>query len=144
MQVIIFIGYALKLVQRFALMCPFFVPSFRHFIVIFLSMQEKEEKNDETLGDCFSKKWLERLFQIWYADSPTWWASLQQIWLNLGKRSRNYIGVKITFLFFPVNILAHQLLGQHNTLPCVLIRSSQNHYHIHETNETSYPSSAVQ
>jgi len=40
------------------------------------------------------------LLQIRYVDSPTWRAFLQQIWLNLGKRSGSYIGVKMMFSFF--------------------------------------------
>jgi len=36
----------------------------------------------------------------WYVDLPTWWASLQQIWLNSGKRFWSYMGVKITSSFF--------------------------------------------
>jgi len=38
--------------------------------------------------------------QIWYVDSPSLGASLQQIWLNSGKQSQSYIGVKITFFVF--------------------------------------------
>ena len=39
-------------------------------------------------------------FKIWYVDSPSLEASQQQIWLNSGKRSQTYIGVKITFFGF--------------------------------------------
>ena len=40
------------------------------------------------------------LLQIWYVDSPSWGASLQQVWLNSGEWSQTYIGVKITFFVF--------------------------------------------
>ena len=40
------------------------------------------------------------LLQIFYIDSPSSGASQQLVWLNSGKRSGSYIGVKITFLVF--------------------------------------------
>jgi len=40
------------------------------------------------------------LLQIQYVDLPSSGASLQQIWLNLGKWFQSYIGVKITFFVF--------------------------------------------
>jgi len=40
------------------------------------------------------------LLQIWNVDSPGWGASLPQVWLNSGKWSQSYVGVKIIFFVF--------------------------------------------
>jgi len=65
--------------------------------------KEEQEKNKEIktkLWVLYLKNGWNDLFQILYVHAPTWWASLQQIWFNLGKRSWSYIGVKISFSFF--------------------------------------------
>jgi len=58
---------------------------------------KKKKKTKMKLWSLVSQKQLEPFA---YIDSPTWQASLQQIWLNLGKISRSYIGVKIKVCFF--------------------------------------------
>ena len=69
--------------------------------------------------------------QIWYVDSPNWAARLQQIWSQSDKGSQSYIGVKIAFSFFLLiySWVARQLLGPHDTLPCVLILNALLEYH---------------
>ena len=60
------------------------------------------------------------LFQIWLIDSPSSGVSVDQIWLNSGKWSQSYIGLKITFFVFLHGVM-RWLLGPHNTLPCVML-----------------------
>ena len=61
------------------------------------------KKNQEIilkLCSLVSRDWLARFASNLGVDSPSLGVSLQQIWLNSGKRSRSYIGVKITFFVF--------------------------------------------
>ena len=98
------------MVQKCALISPLCVP---HFSLIGVcnrklwqkmqSVRNEEEKTKKLFQNFvhlyLGISWYD-LHQIWYVDSPSSGASQQQIWLNSGKRSRSYIGVKITFFVF--------------------------------------------
>ena len=71
-----------------------------HFIAIFASVRKDEEKKNETFGCSYLGNGWSDFLQIWNVDSPSWWATLQQIWLQSNKGSPRYKGVKMTFSFF--------------------------------------------
>ena len=50
----------------------------------------------------------------WYLGLPSLGASQQQVWLNTGKRSRNYSGVKIKFFVISKNPLICEMTSQKN------------------------------
>ena len=70
---------------------------------------EKNKKKTKKLVWNFARSYLgigwRDLLQIWYVDPPSSGASLRSIWLNFGKKTQSYIGVKITFFCLPINIL---------------------------------------
>ena len=55
---------------------------------------------NETLAVRISENGLSDFLQIWNVNSPSWRATLQQIWFQYDKVSQRYKGVKITFPFF--------------------------------------------
>ena len=63
-------------------------------------MKEKTKKLFRSFAYLYLGISWHDLLQICYVDSSSSRASQQQIWLNSGKRSWSYIGVKITFFFF--------------------------------------------
>ena len=81
------------MVQRCALIIPSRVPSFSRIGVcvrkLWLKMQSvrNEEEKMKKLFQNFVRSYLgigwRDLLQILYVDSPSWGASLQQVWLNL-------------------------------------------------------------
>ena len=64
----------------------------------------KKKKKTKKLKRNFVRSYLGNgwsdFLQIWYVDSPSWAACLQQIWFQSDKGSQSYIGVKIAFSFF--------------------------------------------
>ena len=66
---------------------------------------------------------------MWNVDSPSWWATLQQMWFQSDKVSPRCNSVKMTFSFFPVNILTVWRAGlwaaRHTTVCLDLIQNSQ-------------------
>ena len=76
------------------------------FIAIFASVQkdkegkEKKRRKNRNFGCSYLGNGLSDFLQIWNVDSPSWWATLQKIWLKSHKGSPRYKGVKITFSFF--------------------------------------------
>jgi len=63
------------------------------------------KKFKQNFGHIYFENYWSDFLRIWYVDLPAWRASLPQILLFSGKRSRSYIGMKITVFFLPVNIL---------------------------------------
>ena len=74
------------------------------FIAIFASVRkdEEEEKNEKNrnVGCSYLGNGLSDFPQIWNVESPSWRATLQQIWFQSDKGSPRYKSVKITFSFF--------------------------------------------
>ena len=76
------------------------------FIAIFASVRkdEEEKKNEEkkkrNVGCSYLGNGLSDFLQIWNVDSPSWRATLQQIWFQSDKLSPRYKSVKMTFSFF--------------------------------------------
>ena len=79
------------------------------FIAICASVrkdEEEEEKNNKTkkkkrnFGRSYLGNGLSDFLQIWNVDSPSWRATLQQIWFQSDKLSPRYKSVKMTFSFF--------------------------------------------
>jgi len=68
--------------------------------LIGLLLRKKMKKLFQNCGRLYLGVGWHDLLQICYIDSPSSGTSQQQIWLNSGKRSWNYIGVKITFFVF--------------------------------------------
>jgi len=102
----------LKFVPSFSLICI-------HICVLWpkmQSVQNKDEKMNWNYAHSYLRIGMSNMLQIWWAGLPIWQASVQQIWLNLGKKS--WCDNEIFLL--PVNIpmVASWL---HDTLPCVLI-----------------------
>ena len=69
------------------------------FIAIFASVQKDEEKK-RNFGRSYLGNGLSDFLQIWNVDSPSWRATLQQIWFQSDKLSPRYKSVKMTFSFF--------------------------------------------
>ena len=106
-----FIGFLPKVVLRSALMSPLCVPNVSPIGVricvlwqILRSVQNEDEETTKKLKRNFVCSYLRHgwtvFLQIWYVDSHNWPARLLKIWFQSDKRSRSYIGVKITFSFF--------------------------------------------
>ena len=70
------------------------------FIVIFASVRKDEEKKKRNFGRSYLGNGLSDFLQIWNVDSPSWRATLQQIWFQSDKLSLRYKSVKMTFSFF--------------------------------------------
>ena len=62
--------------------------------------KKKRRKKNETLAAHISEMALSDFLQIWNVDSPSWRATLQQIWFQSDKLSPRYKSVKMTFSFF--------------------------------------------
>ena len=98
------------------------------FIAIFASVRKDEEekkrrKKKRNFGRSYLGNGLSDFLQIWNVDSPSWRATLQQIWFQSDKLSPRYKSVKMTFLSSCqyTHGVARRLLGPHDTLSCVLI-----------------------
>ena len=64
---------------------------------------KKKKKNEEkkrNFGRSYLGNGVSDFLQIWNVDSPSWRATLQQIWFQLDKLSLRYKSVKMTFSFF--------------------------------------------
>ena len=109
--------------------------------------RKKNEEKKTNFGHSYLGNGLSDFLQIWNADSPSWRATLQQIWFQSNEVSPRYKCVKMTFSFFlsiysrcgaPASWaarhtivcldscqythgVARRLLGPHDTLSCVLI-----------------------
>ena len=125
----------------FAFGLPFCVPNFKvigarvcilyQFVQVCENTRKKKNKikkknNQEkkrNFGRSYLGNGLSDFLQIWNVDSPSWRATLQQIWFQSDKLSPRYKSVKTTFSFFLkyTHGVARRLLGPHDTLPCVLI-----------------------
>ena len=76
------------------------------FIAIFASVrkdEEEKEKNEEkkpNFGRLYLGNGFSDFLQNWNVDSPSWRATLQQIWFQSDKPSPRYKSVKMTFSFF--------------------------------------------
>ena len=74
-------------------------------IAIFASVRkdEEEKKNEEkkrNFGHSYLGNGLSNFLQIWNVESPSWRATLQQIWFQSDEVSPRYKCVKMTFSFF--------------------------------------------
>ena len=73
-------------------------------IAIFASVrkdkEEKKKKKKRNFGCLYLGNGLNDFLHIWIVDSPSWRATLQQIWLQSDKGSPRYKSVKMTFSFF--------------------------------------------
>ena len=70
------------------------------FTAIFASVRKDEEEKKRTFGRSYLGNGLSDFLQIWNVDSPSWRATLQQIWFQSDKLSPRYKSVKMTFSFF--------------------------------------------
>ena len=75
------------------------------FIAIFASVRKDEEekkrrKKKQNFGHSYFGNGLSDFLQIWNVDSPSWRATLQQIWFQSDEVSPRYKCVKMTFSFF--------------------------------------------
>ena len=75
------------------------------FIAIIASVRKDEEekktkKNKRNFGRSYLGNGLSDFLQIWNVDSPSWRATLQQIWFQSDKLSPRYKSVKVMFSFF--------------------------------------------
>jgi len=88
---------------------PFMCTKFQHDRSMRLQVMVENTKCEKTRrGRKKRRNYFETLLNhfsglagmIWYVDLPSSGAFLQQIWLNSGKISQSYIGVKIKFFVF--------------------------------------------
>ena len=87
--------------------------------------KKKEKKKTQKFVHSYLRNALCSFLQIWCVVYLGKGTPPQQHWNQSDKRSRSYECVKIVSLLFPL-IYSHSLrtshfLGQHDTLPCVLI-----------------------
>ena len=66
--------------------------------------EKKTKKKKRNFGRSYLGNGLSYFLQIWNVDSPSWQATLQQIWFQSDKLSPRYKSVNDVF-FLPVNIL---------------------------------------
>ena len=62
--------------------------------------RKKNEEKKRNFGRSYLGNGLSDFLQIWNVDSPSWRATLQQIWFQSDKLSPRYKSVKMTFSFF--------------------------------------------
>ena len=62
--------------------------------------RKKRKKNTKLFGHSYLGNGLSDFLQIWNVDSPSWRATLQQIWFQSDEVSPRYKCVKMTFSFF--------------------------------------------
>ena len=62
--------------------------------------KKKNEEKKRNFGRSYLGNGLSNFLQIWNVDSPSWRATLQQIWVQSDKPSPRYKSVKMTFSFF--------------------------------------------
>ena len=73
----------------------------RNMRLCFIAILQCVRKDEESkLWQLVSRKWQERFPSNLDMGSPSWWATLQQIWFQSDKGSPRYKGVKMTFSFF--------------------------------------------
>ena len=70
------------------------------FIAIFASVRKDEDEKKTNFGHSYLGNGLSDFLQIWNVDSPSWRATLQQIWFQSDEVSPRYKCVKMTFSFF--------------------------------------------
>ena len=62
--------------------------------------RKKKRRKKRNFGHSYLGNSLRDFLHIWNVDSPSWWATLQQIWFQSDKVSPRYKSVKMTFSFF--------------------------------------------
>ena len=62
--------------------------------------KKNKKKKKQNFGRSYLINGLSDFLQIWNVDSPSWRATLQQIWFQSEKLSPKYKSVKMTFSFF--------------------------------------------
>ena len=62
--------------------------------------EKKTKKKQRNFGHSYLGNGLSDFLQIWNVDSPSWRATLQQIWFQSDEVSPRYKCVKMTFSFF--------------------------------------------
>ena len=62
--------------------------------------KKRRKKKKRNFGRSYLGIGLSDFLQIWNVDSPSWRATLQQIWFQSDKLSPRYKSVKMTFSFF--------------------------------------------
>ena len=62
--------------------------------------RKKNEEKKRNFGRSYLGNGLSDFLLIWNVDSPSWRATLQQIWFQSDKPSPRYKSVKMTFSFF--------------------------------------------
>ena len=62
--------------------------------------KKKQRKKKRNFGHSYLGNGLSDFLQIWNVDSPSWRATLQQIWFQSDEVSPRYKCVKMTFSFF--------------------------------------------
>ena len=108
-----FIGFAPNVMLGCAFGLPFCVPNFKAIgarVCVYSNFckcakrgrkkKKNEEKKNRTFGHSYLGNGLSDFLQIWNVDSPSWRATLQQIWFQSDKLSPRYKSVKMTFSFF--------------------------------------------
>ena len=63
--------------------------------------KKNNEEKKRNFGSSYLRNGLGDFLHIWNVDSPSWRATLQQIWFQSDKPSPRYKSVKMTFSFFP-------------------------------------------
>ena len=66
----------------------------------FCKCAKRLRKKKPNFGRSYLGNGLSDFLQIWNVDSPSWRATLQQIWFQSDKLSPRYKSVKMTFSFF--------------------------------------------
>ena len=141
---------------RIRLWTPFLCAKFQgdqstclRFIAIFASVRKEEKKTkkkkrrkNRNFGCWYLRNGLSDFLQIWNVDSPSWRATLQQMWLQSDKGSPRYKGVKMTFSFF---LLIYPRCGTlascaaRHTIVCLdTVYTSLCHYHTNDVLALSY------
>ena len=62
--------------------------------------KRRRRKKKRNFGRSYLGNGLSDFLQMWNVDSPSWRATLQQIWFQSDKPSPRYKSVKMTFSFF--------------------------------------------
>ena len=91
--------------------------------------RKKRRKKKRNFGRSYLGNGLSDFLQNWNVDSPSWRATLQQIWFQSDKLSPRYKSVKMTFSFF-LSIYSRcgapaSWAARHTTVCLDLIQNSQ-------------------
>ena len=91
----------------FAFGLPFCAPNFKAIgvrICVYINFcrcaKDEEQEKKRNFGRSYLGNGFSDFLQIWNVDSPSWRATLQQIWFQSDKLSPRYKSVKMTFSFF--------------------------------------------